>query len=246
MAAWGKRVVEAVAPSLAYGYLRLLQWTTRREYRNREALDRAREMGGEYILAFWHSRLVLMRFGYPDAKAVVLQSHHRDSRMLARVMSRFQTGQVWGSTTRGGMTAVREVLRRIRLGHDIAIAPDGPRGPRQRAQPGAITIALLSGKPIVPLTYSATPCRRLRSWDRMLVPYPFARALYVYGEPMRVARDADEQERERLRVALETELNRLTDLADAELGLSLVEPAPAEEAARGEWRAERPGRAPGS
>jgi hypothetical protein len=236
----GKRVVEAVAPSLAYAYLRLLQWTTRREYRNRAALDRARKLGGEYILAFWHSRLVLMRFGYPDARAVVLQSHHRDSRMLARVMSRFQTGQVWGSTSRGGMTAVREVLRRIRQGHDIAIAPDGPRGPRQRAQPGVITIALLSGKAIVPLTYSATPYRRLRSWDRMLVPYPFARALYVYGEPLQVSRDADEHERERLRAALEAELNRLTDLADAELGLPRVEPAPAA-TAEGEWRRPVPG-----
>jgi lysophospholipid acyltransferase (LPLAT)-like uncharacterized protein len=232
----GKRVVEAVAPSLAYGYLRLLQWTTRREYRNREALERARALGGEYILAFWHSRLVLMRFGYPDAKAVVLQSHHRDSRMLARVMSRFQTGQVWGSTTRGGMSAVREVLRRVQTGHDIAIAPDGPRGPRQRAQSGAITIAQLSGKPIVPLAYSARPCRRLRSWDRMVVPYPFARALFVYGEPMLVQRDADADERERLRLALEFELNRLTDQADAEMGLALVEPAPAGVAAEGEWR----------
>jgi len=231
----GKRVVEALAPPLAYGYLRLLQWTTRRRFANREALARAREHGGEYILAFWHSRLVMMRFGYPDARAVVLQSHHRDSRMLARVMSRFQTGQVWGSTTRGGMTAVREVLRRIEQGHDIAIAPDGPRGPRQRAQSGAVTIAALSGKAIVPLTYSARPCRRLGSWDRMLVPFPFARVLYVYGEPMLVDRRADEAERERVREALEIELNRITDAADAEMGLPLVAPAPAA-AAQGEWR----------
>jgi lysophospholipid acyltransferase (LPLAT)-like uncharacterized protein len=236
MESLGKRAVEAAAPSLAYWYLRLLQGTTRRRYVNREALARARAHGGEYILAFWHSRLVMMRFGYPDARAVVLQSHHRDSRMLARVMSRFQTGQVWGSTTRGGMTAVREVLRRIEQGHDIAIAPDGPRGPRQRAQSGVVTIAALSGKAIVPLTYSARPCRRLGSWDRMLVPYPFARVLYVYGEPIVVERRADESERERVRQALEVELNRLTDGADAEMGLPIVEPAPADAAAQGEWR----------
>jgi lysophospholipid acyltransferase (LPLAT)-like uncharacterized protein len=232
----GKRVVEAAAPPLAYYYLRLLQATTRRRYVNREALDRARAHGREYILAFWHSRLVMMRFGYPDARAVVLQSQHRDSRMLARVMSRFQTGQVWGSTTRGGMTAVREVLRRVEQGHDIAIAPDGPRGPRQRAQSGVVTIAALSGKAIVPLTYSARPCRRLGSWDRMLVPYPFARALYVYGEPIVVDRRADEAERERVRQALELELNRLTEHADAEMGLPIVAPAPADAAAHGEWR----------
>jgi hypothetical protein len=231
----GKRVVEALAPPLAYAYLRLLQWTTRRRFSNREALDRARAHGGEYILAFWHSRLAMMRFGYPDSRAVVLQSRHRDSRMLARVMSRFQTGQVWGSTTRGGMTAVREVLRRIEHGYDIAIAPDGPRGPRQRAQSGVVTIAALSGKAIVPLTYSARPCRRLASWDRLVVPYPFARVLYVYGEPVVVDRHADEAERERVREALEAELNRLTDEADRAMGLPLVAPAPAS-AAEGEWR----------
>jgi lysophospholipid acyltransferase (LPLAT)-like uncharacterized protein len=166
-----------------------------------------------------------MRFGYPDNNAVVLQSRHRDSRMLGRVMSRFGTGQVWGSTTRGGMSAVRGVLRQIREGKDIAIAPDGPRGPRRRAQPGVITIARLSGKPIVPMAYSARPSRRLTSWDRLLVPYPFARALYVYGEPMFVDRRADAAEERRLVARLESELNRLTDLVDNELGVPTVEPA---------------------
>jgi lysophospholipid acyltransferase (LPLAT)-like uncharacterized protein len=221
-----KRFVEAAAPSMAYWYLRLLQATTRRTYRNREALERAREIGGPYIMAFWHSRLLLMRFGYPDNRAVVLQSQHRDSRMLGRVMSRFGTGQVWGSTTRGGMRAVREVLRRIRNGNDVAIAPDGPRGPRRRAQTGTITIARLSGKAIVPMAYSARPSRRMTSWDRLLVPYPFSRAVYVYGEPIVVDRRIDLADQERLRLLLETELNRLTDQLDREMGVPLIDPAP--------------------
>ncbi|HXV77599.1 MAG TPA: lysophospholipid acyltransferase family protein [Candidatus Polarisedimenticolaceae bacterium] len=221
-----KRLVEAVAPSIAYWYLRLLQLTTRRSYRNQQALAQARGIGGPYIMAFWHSRLLLMRFGYPDDNAVVLQSHHRDSQMLGRVMSRFGTGQVWGSTTRGGMTAVREVLRRIRLGHDVAIAPDGPRGPRRRAQSGVITIARLSGKAIVPMAYSARWARRLSSWDRLLVPLPFSRALYLYGEPLVVGRRVDDGEEERLRQRLEDVLNRLTDEVDREMGIPRTEPAP--------------------
>jgi len=225
-----KRIVEAVAPSLAYWYLRLLQATTRRSYRNQEALARAREIGGAYIMAFWHSRLLLMRFGYPDSNAVVLQSQHRDSRMLARVMSRFDTGQVWGSTTRGGISAVREVLRRIKAGKDIAIAPDGPRGPRRRAQIGTITIARLAGKAIVPMAYSARPSARLRSWDRQLVPYPFSRATYAYGEPIVVPRRAGAEEEERIRLTLEQELNRLTDELDCALGVPLVAPAMIDEA----------------
>ena len=222
----GKRIVEAIAPSLAYWYIRLLQATLRRRYRNREALDRAVGQADAQIYVFWHSRLAFVRFAWFGDKGVVLQSQHRDSRMLGRVMSRFGLGQVWGSTTRGGMSAVREVLRRIKDGYSVAIAPDGPRGPRQRVQPGVITIARMSGAPIVPMVYSARPSRRLGSWDRMMLPYPFGRAVFLYGEAVWVDRRADEAEQERLRIALEDELNRLTDLVDAEMGVPLLEPAP--------------------
>jgi lysophospholipid acyltransferase (LPLAT)-like uncharacterized protein len=226
MSPLGKRIVEAIAPSLAYWYIRFLKATVRRRYRNREALDGAVRQSEAQIYAFWHSRLVFARFGWFGDKGIVLQSQHRDSRMLGRVMSRFGLGQVWGSTTRGGMSAVREVLRRIKDGYSVAIAPDGPRGPQRRVQPGVITIARMSGIPIVPFTYSARPSRRLGSWDRMTFPYPFGRAVFIYGEPIFVNRHADEAEQERLRVALEDELNRLTDLADAEMGVPLLEPAP--------------------
>ena len=225
MSPLGKRIIEAIAPSLAYWYIRLLQATVRRRYLNREVLDRAVSRSDAQIYVFWHSRLVFMRFGWFGDKGIVLQSQHRDSRMLGRVMSRFGLGQVWGSTTRGGMSAVRGVLRKIKDGYSLAIAPDGPRGPQRRVQPGVITIARMSGVPIVPMTYSARPSRRLGSWDRMTLPFPFGRALFVYGEPMTVDRHADEAEQERLRVALEDELNRLTDLVDTEMGIPLLEPA---------------------
>ena len=109
-------------------------------------------------------------------------------------------------------------MRRIREGNDLVLTPDGPRGPRRRCQAGVVATARLSGKPIIPVAFSARPARRLDSWDRTLVPWPFGRGLYLYGEPLVVARDASKQEQERLRVALEVELNRLTDQADAEVG----------------------------
>lgn len=233
MSPLAKRIVEALAPPLAYWYIRFLGLTMRPQFRDRERQARARDSTGPYIMAFWHSRLVMMRFGYPDSRCVVLQSQHRDSRMLGRVMTRFGIGQVWGSTTRGGTKAVREVLRRIRDGYDVAIAPDGPRGPRRRAQAGVIAIARMSGKPILPMAYSAKPALRLRSWDRLLLPHPFSRVLYVYGEPISIDRRADAAEQERLRQALEDELNRLTDLVDTEVGLPLVDPAPLAESTDG-------------
>jgi lysophospholipid acyltransferase (LPLAT)-like uncharacterized protein len=218
------RVLTALAPRLAYAYIRLLGATVRVTFRNREALARAREAHGPYVLVFWHARLVMMRQAYPDDRMTVLHSRHRDSRLLGQVMRRFGIDQAWGSTTDGGAAGLRDVLRRARAGSDIGIAPDGPRGPRRRVQPGVIALARLSGAPIVPVAYSARPARRLGSWDKTLVPLPFGRALFVYGDPFRVARDADPAACEAARVELERILDRLTDEADDAVGFPREDP----------------------
>jgi len=220
------RVLTALAPHLAYAYIRLLGATVRVTYRNREALRRARAGNGPYVLVFWHARLVMMRHAYPDRRMVVLHSRHRDSRLLGQVMRRFGIDQAWGSTTRGGAAGLRDVLRRTRAGDDIGIAPDGPRGPRRRVQPGVIALARLSGAPIVPVSYSARPARRLRSWDRTLLPLPFGRAVFVYGDPLVVAREADDRACEQARRELEAALDRLTDEADDVVGLAREDPRP--------------------
>lgn len=221
-----KKLVEAIAPSLVYGYLRLLRLTMRLDYHNRSVMEGVRGADGQCIFAFWHSRLAIMPFVHSGEPLVVLQSRHRDSRMLGRVMERFGIEQAWGSSTRGGAAALRDVLRKIREGYDLAIAPDGPRGPRRRAQVGVITAARLSGKPIVPLSCSARPATRVNSWDRLVVPWPFSRAVFEFGEPIRVPRAADPDEQERLRQHLETELDRLTDVADRGVKLAEEEPRP--------------------
>ena len=88
-------------------------------------------------------------------------------------------------------------------------------------------MARLSGLPIVPVGFSARPARRLGSWDRTVVPFPFSRAVFVYGEPIDVPRDADERELERMRGVLESGLDQVTDLADSTVGLPLEQVGPA-------------------
>ena len=88
-------------------------------------------------------------------------------------------------------------------------------------QPGVITLARLTGIPVIPVAFSARPSRRLRSWDRTLLPYPFGRGRFVCGEPMPVPRKADQAEQERLRLVLESEVDRITDLADDRVGLGV-------------------------
>lgn len=109
---------------------------------------------------------------------------------------------------------MHELLRRIEAGEDIGIIPDGPRGPRYVVQRGIVTLAKLSGAPIVPMTFSASRRRHLRSWDQFLIPHPFARAVVIFGEPLSVPAAASKEEMEAIRRELEGSLRRITEEAD--------------------------------
>ena len=95
------------------------------------------------------------------------------------------------------------------------MVPDGPRGPREELQPGVVVLAALTGAPVVPVGFAARPARRLASWDRFMVPLPFARAAAVFGKPFAVAREAD---RETARADLERALREVTESADRLVG----------------------------
>jgi len=230
MDAWRDQILPALVSHVAYAYIRLLRTTMRLTYDNHDVLERVREESGQYILSFWHSRFVMMPYVYPHDRIAVLVSRHRDSQMLSRILARFGFAFAWGSSTAGGAQGLRHALRLIKDGHDLGITPDGPRGPRRRVKPGVVALARLSGLPIVPVSFSASPARRLGSWDRTLVPLPFARGLFVCGEPHGIPRDADDAEQERHRLAVEAELDRLADLADTRVGLEVEDVRPPVEA----------------
>ncbi len=220
------RLADLLAPRAAYAYIRCLRATMRLEYRNREVIDQLRSSAGSYIAVFWHSRFAMMRYAFPGDRVVSLSSRHRDSQLLAAVTRRLGVVQAWGSSSDRGSSGLRQILRRIEQGYDVAWTPDGPRGPRRRVQAGVIAAARLSGKPIVAQAFSARPSRRLGSWDRTLLPFPLGRGLYLYGKVFEIPRRADAAEQERLRLALEAELDRVTDQADNEVGIPVEEPRP--------------------
>jgi len=203
-----------IAPPVAHAYIRLLHTTMRIEVRGAEVLEAARRDPGQYILCFWHSRFVLMPYCYPGPRIVVLSSNHRDAEALVRILRKFGIEQARGSSTEGGATGLRQILRKVAQGCDVGLTPDGPRGPRRRAQPGVVAVARLTGLPIIPVTFSASPSRRLRTWDRTLLPRFFSTGVFVYGRPVAVPRDASVAVQEEKRLALESELDRITDLAD--------------------------------
>ena len=179
------------------------------------------------ILAFWHGRQLTLPWIYRrfrgldrGKKLYTLMSHHSDGRIAKRVAGAYGLESIAGSSSRGGMPAVRQLIRTIQSGHDIGISPDGPRGPRRTvASLGVIEIARLSGAPIFPVAYSANRLWKLtRSWDRAVFPKPFAHVVGVCAEPILVPREASPDEVKAFAETLRAKLNEATDYADACVG----------------------------
>jgi len=150
--------------------------------------------GERFVFACWHEHLVLLpivlrRVPEPFRPRVLL-SWHRDAEIGAQAARRFGVGAIRGSSTRGGVGALRGLLAAHRAGEDVVLIPDGPRGPRRSAKPGLVLVARSVDAPVVPVSFAAAPHRRLRSWDRMAIPLPFARVAIRFGAPVAVARDA--------------------------------------------------------
>jgi hypothetical protein len=148
----------------------------------------------------------------PATPACALISHHADGALIAETVGRLGIEAVRGSTARGGREAFWALRRRLRQGATIAVAVDGPRGPRERAQAGIVELARSTGEAILPLTFAARPTITFRSWDGFVLPLPFARGVLAWGPPIRVPRAAPLVEQHRLE--LERALAALTLAAD--------------------------------
>jgi lysophospholipid acyltransferase (LPLAT)-like uncharacterized protein len=159
--------------------------------------------GGPLIYAFWHCQLALMPWVQLRPPSVIPVSESKDGEWTARLFSRLNAETVRGSSSRGGATALRGLVRAVGEGKDLAITPDGPQGPAEEVQPGAVWLARLSGRPLLPVAFACRPCVRVGSWDRMIVPVPFSRGVFEYGELLWVPRDADQGAAEEARLELQ-------------------------------------------
>ena len=155
---------------------------------------RLRQKGTPVIFVFWHGRLLPLIHVHRHDGIVVLVSEHRDGGYLARLLHHFGFGTVRGSSTRGGVRGLKGLIRAARRGLDLAITPDGPRGPNRQLKSGALTAARMTGLPLVPVGVGVTSAWRIRSWDELLVPKPFATVRVAYGRPSFVPRHAGQAE----------------------------------------------------
>jgi len=169
---------------------RALASTWRFEVHGGEHHDAVR--GRPFVYALWHHTLLPLLWWHRQRDITLLVSRHRDAAPLASAAMPLGYRLSRGSSTRGGAAGLRSVLRDLDEGRAVAITPDGPAGPARHVKPGVIRAARRAGVPILPVAACVDRAWRLRSWDRLLVPHPFARIRVCYG-PLLLPNGADER-----------------------------------------------------
>ena len=191
-----------IIPALIY----LFGITWRVRYINKEAEN----SGPPLIWAFWHSRLLPLVYFYRKRGVVVLVSRSFDGEIIARIIEKMGFRTIRGSSSRGGMESLREIVRELKKGSFVAFTPDGPRGPAEIAQGGASMASVLSGAPLVPTSVASNCCWKLKSWDKFRIPKPFARIEIRQDEPIWPEGKRTGQMKE----LLQTHLEKTTHLSD--------------------------------
>jgi lysophospholipid acyltransferase (LPLAT)-like uncharacterized protein len=167
--------------------LNLLGRTWRFHSPNSDVVRSLRKDNQPFIFALWHGHLLPLLWFHRDEGVKVLISEHRDGELVARAAESLGYGLIRGSSTHGANRALISLVRELGAGHEIAITPDGPKGPAKTFAPGALVAAQRTDCPILPVAIAADRAWRLKSWDRFMIPKPFARITVAYGVPTKVA-----------------------------------------------------------
>lgn len=191
---------------LGAGLVAALFTTTRVVCHGADHFERFRREGTPVIFAFWHGQLLPLVHVHRGQGIVVLVSEHADGEYITRVIERNGFGTVRGSSTRGGTKGLRGLVRAARGGRDLALTPDGPKGPKGEFKPGALLAAQLTGLPVVPLAVGASRGWRFGSWDDFLVPEPFSTIEIEYLPPRYVPRPTTRVQLEEMAAEIGAEL----------------------------------------
>ena len=194
---FGERIQFFLIPKIVTLLQRFIGLSSRRVDCGREKLDRLRAEGQPYIYAIWHRNVLFSPYLLRGQNTAVMISSSRDGELITRVVKTFGNTAFRGSTSRGGVTALKNLAAHLKDGGSGAITPDGPRGPALKLQAGILTAAQRSGAAIVPFAYECTrQWVAEKSWDQHRIPKPFTTFVVSYGDPVYVPRDLDAEEYE--------------------------------------------------
>ena len=227
---------------LVAAYMGLVRRTTRWQVLGEADARPVWNSGKGVVWSYWHSRLMVAHAIWPlDVQPVkMLASQSNDGEIISRASEGVGRGGIGGASARrkrgvvdqkGAVAAFKQMISHARGGGCVGITPDGPRGPRQRAQEGAIRVARSAGVPILPSCASVKGSHYANNWDRFLLPPLFSRGVIVFGTPIHVPSDADAGQMEALRLELELALTRLMHQADQAVGGPIIEAEPPIDAA---------------
>jgi lysophospholipid acyltransferase (LPLAT)-like uncharacterized protein len=209
-----KRAEVALASTAGSALLHVITATMRVRSHPFEVSRKLRAEYGRYVYAMFHGSHAPLLCVMRHRNIRVITSHSADGEILTRILEHFGYKGVRGSSTRGGMRAMIDLAKQIKDGHDVAVAVDGPKGPRQQVKGGVMLLGKLSGVPIIPVAVAMNWYKQFNSWDKFQLTLPFSRALLVGGEPMLVPRNADDEQVEQLRKQFEEHLVALQNEAD--------------------------------
>lgn len=227
---WLKNIIKTKAFSnivgnLAYYYLKFVGITTRwQSVTGVKETYKLLENDGSMIVVGWHGRTLEMPYFWDKSRTLnALVSPHRDGQYIVNILAKFGIGHISGSSNKNSTEAAFELMHNLQQGNSIAIIPDGPRGPSMQMSMSPIFYAQKSGKAIVGITYSIAGSAIVsKSWDSMMIPFPFHKGMYAITAPMYIPKDASEEELEQYRKKLENILNDLTWKLDKEMGIPYI------------------------
>lgn len=182
--------------------VRLLGSTWRIRFTHDEAVRARRSTKSPIVFSLWHGQMLPLLYAHRDQGITVLISEHFDGEIIARVATAFGFGTVRGSTSRGAARALLGLARVVEEGKELAITPDGPRGPAMSMAPGVGIVARRANVPVIAVAATASSAWRLKSWDRFMIPRPFATIHVAYSDAVPVV-TADAEADERLRAAMD-------------------------------------------
>mgnify|MGYP000918017775 CR=1 FL=1 len=206
-----------LAPTLGWLLINFLGRTSRFTVRGFDRMQDMMRRGQGFILIIWHGRTMLPVFYCRNMGIQAIISLSRDGEMQSRIFKRFGFTIIRGSTGRGGMKAALTAVKRLQEGGTLALTPDGPRGPANQVQDGTVFMAKKAGVPIIPVGVGISRRKLMRTWDSYALPKPFGRCGLIFGEPITLPDDADDEElKEMLKNALDSTQLEAQSLAGEE------------------------------
>lgn len=208
---FAERVKVRAADLGFFAAIRSIGATIRWQVSGEEHLDAVVKNGRIPIYCLWHDRIFGGTYFLRDRGIVVITSQSRDGEYIARFLRRMGFGAIRGSSTRGGVRALVEMIKWMRRGLPMAFTVDGPKGPRYSAKMGAVMLAKKTGNPMLPFIVECERYWTIGSWDRLQIPKPFTRAKFLVGTPIDVPANASDEVLESKRNELQAALDALVE-----------------------------------